>query len=167
MTILIQMRWLFVAYVVVRVVVEISLLGYLGEEVQQLLERIGFPALADHVHVVLLISVIFNAGVHIALGMLVFHFLLLKRNGARILLLVVAWLVVIDAVAGYLFTPHLTNLLSRFDSSLEWWRMIFLDRTTDILGFIYFAYVIYRLQFDENVQRLFLPAPEPQPQESQ
>jgi hypothetical protein len=106
-------------------------------------------------HFAIPILAIFSNGVMLLLGLVLFHFLLEKRNWARIILLIVGWVNVVDAVSGLLFHDVASRFLSYFRVGIDWDRILYLDRVTDILGLFFWGYLILLLQFSENVRREF------------
>jgi hypothetical protein len=155
-----QLRVLFVLYMLAKTIVEIVLGSRICLEsleaggVSWLIRLVGSPF-------ALPLLVIFSNGVLLLLGLGLFHFLLQKRNWARIVLLIIAWLNVIDALSGFLFHTEAARFLSYFRFGIDWDRMLYLDRVTDILGLIYWGYLIYVLQFNNKVrQDFFGPSPE-------
>jgi hypothetical protein len=93
------------------------------------------------------------------LGLGLFHFLLEKKNWARVFLLIVGWINVIDAVSGLLFHTEASRFLSYFKIGIDWDRILYLDRVTDILGLIYWGYAIVVLQFTSSVRQEFFAPP--------
>jgi hypothetical protein len=146
-----QLRVLFVLYMVAKTIVEIVLGSSIcfdsleSGAVSWLADFFGSPF-------ALSILVIFSNGVLLLVGLLFFHFLLQKKNWARIILLIVGWINIIDALSGILFHTEVTRFLSHFSFGVDWDRILFLDRVTDILGLIYWGYLILVLQFNEKVR---------------
>ena len=108
--------------------------------------------------------ILFVAGVQFALGMWLFRRLLQHKQWARVILLVIGWLTVADALLSFLFTsgtrglvPWLNNLVP----DLDWQRALLVDRIKDFLGFLFWGYLIYILQFNAKVKRDFLQPPQP------
>jgi hypothetical protein len=115
-------------------------------------------------HFAIPILAILSNGVLLLLGLVLFHFLLQKRNWARIILLIVGWFNVIDALSGILFHSQAARVLSHFTFGVDWDRILYLDRVTDILGLIYWGYLIYVLQVNHRVRKEFFgSSPEPVP----
>ena len=71
------------------------------------------------------------------------------------MLLIIGWINVIDAVSGLLFHTQAARFLSYFKVGVDWEGILYLDRVTDILGLIYWGYLILVLQFSERVRREF------------
>jgi hypothetical protein len=153
-----QLRVLFVLYMLAKTIVEIVL----GSGIcLDSLEAGGMSWLIRFFgsHFAIPILAIFSNGVLLLLGLVLFHFLLQKRNWARIVLLIIGWLNVIDALSGILFRTQATRFLSHFSYGVDWDRILYLDRVTDILGLIYWGYVISVLQFSSKVRQEFFPSP--------
>jgi len=106
----------------------------------------------------LLILALIIAGILLALGLWLFRQLLLKKNWARIVLLVVGWVTVADALSSFLITSGVGGFMSWLDSlepGLHWPRVVLIDRTKDFIGLIFWGYLIYILQFKPEVKREF------------
>jgi len=148
------LRALFVLYMLAKTIVEIVL----GSAIcLDSLEAGGMSWLIRLFgsHFAIPILAIFSNGVLLLLGLVLFHFLLEKRNWARIFLLIVGWINVIDAVSGLLFHEVTSRFLSHFRFGVDWEGILYLDRWTDILGLFYWGYLILVLQFSEKVRREF------------
>ena len=91
-----------------------------------------------------------------AIGLWLFYMLLRKKNWARIVLLVIGWLTIVDAISGFLFQSYVTGILSVVDQQADWDRLLLSDHLTDLLGLIYFGYLVYLLQFEKEVKQMFL-----------
>ena len=154
-----QLRGFFVVYTLARLAVEI-ILGWgitrdmLGEwhfhGINRLLISPG----------VLLTLIIFITGIIFALGLWLFYNLLQKKNWARIVLLVVGWLAVIDAIFSLLLATRISGFpswLTHLEPGLDWQRVMLVDRIKDILGLLFWGYLIVVLQFDHRVKRDFFP----------
>jgi heme/copper-type cytochrome/quinol oxidase subunit 4 len=89
------------------------------------------------------------------LGLLLFRFLLEKRNWARIVLLFVGWLAVIDVVSSLLLSSKVIEILQYFNLDLDMSRLILIDRITDFIGVIFWGYAIYILQFNSDIKRIY------------
>ncbi len=92
----------------------------------------------------------------ILIGLLLFYYLLDKRNWARIVLLIIGWLAVADFFSGLLFSSRGIELLTRIDSATNWNAIIQIDRVTDFISLIFWSYAIFILQFNTEVRKLFL-----------
>ena len=154
-----QLRVLFVLYMLAKTIVEIVL----GSTIcLDSLEAGGMSWLIRFFgsHFAIPILAIFSNGVLLLLGLVVFHFLLQKKNWARIIFLIIGWINVIDALSGILFHTQVTRFLSHFSYGVDWDRILYLDRVTDILGLIYWGYLIIVLQFNDKVRREFFAPPQ-------
>jgi len=106
----------------------------------------------------LLILALIIAGILLALGLWLFRQLMLRKNWARIVLLVVGWVTVADALSSFLLTSGAAGFMSWLDSlepGLHWPRVVLIDRTKDFIGLIFWGYLIYILQFKPEVKREF------------
>jgi len=89
--------------------------------------------------------------------LLFFYFLLDKRYWARIVLLIIGWLAVIDFFSSMLSSTAGIELLNRIDPSTNWDAIIQIDRVTDFVGLLFWGYTIFILLFNTDVKKLFLP----------
>jgi hypothetical protein len=104
-----------------------------------------------------------GAGVLFALGLWLFQQLLRRKNWARVVLLIVGWLTAIDAPLSLLFTSRATGLtpwLINLAPGLDWQRVLLVDRVKDLLGLLFWGYLIYVLQINAEVKRDFLEPPQ-------
>jgi len=102
------------------------------------------------------------AAVILLLAWLVFGQLLLRRNWARVLLLVLGWLAVIGALASLLLTAHgsaMSSWLSRWfvPVDMDWQRLLAYDRVQKVFELLFWGYLISVLQFDVRVRDEFFP----------
>lgn len=102
------------------------------------------------------------AGVILFLAWLVFGQLLLRRNWARVLLLVIGWLAVIGAFFGLLMSAQFTDMnswLGRLVPGLEldWGKLLAFDRVQKVFELLFWGYLIAVLQFDRGVRGEFFP----------
>ena len=89
-------------------------------------------------------------------GLLFFYFLLKKRNWARIVLLIIGWLAVLDFISSLFLSSIIGELLTHIDRLADWNSLILIDRITDFISLIYWGYAIYILQFNNKVKNIFL-----------
>jgi hypothetical protein len=102
------------------------------------------------------------SGLLFALGFWLFSLLLQKKNGARIVLLIVGWLAVLDALSSWVFTSgsgSFGSWLAGLAPGLAWQKVFLVDRIKDFLGLFFWGYAIYVLQVDKEVKREFLALP--------
>jgi hypothetical protein len=157
---LVHLRTLFIVYMLAKTIIEIVL----GARIcLDSLEAGGMSWLirifGSHLGVSIL--AILGNGILLLLGLALFHVLLEKKNWARIILLIVGWINVVDAVSGLLFHDVASRFLSYFRVGIDWDQILYLDRVTDILGAIYWGYLIYVLQFNDKVRKdFFASSPE-------
>jgi hypothetical protein len=90
-------------------------------------------------------------------GLLLFYFLIEKRNWARIVLLIIGWLAVLDFFSSLIFSSRALKFLSHIDHYINWDTLILIDRVTDFVALIFWGYAIYILQFNAEVQKIFVP----------
>lgn len=148
-----QLRGFFVIYTIARLGVEIILgWGITGDIPEE-----GYQSWLTSPGLLLTLTILVSGAIF-ALGLWLFYHLLKKKNWARILLLVIGWLTVVDAITSLLFTSQVSNLapwVARLAPGLDWKRIMLIDRTKDILGLIFWGYLIVVLQFDRQVKREF------------
>ena len=90
------------------------------------------------------------------IGLLLFYFLLEKRNWARIVLLIVGWLAILDFVSSIFLSSRLGDLFVNLEGITNWDKLIVIDRVTDFIGVIFWGYAVYILQFNSDVKKIFL-----------
>ena len=156
---LIHLRTLFIIYMLAKTVVELVL----GSKI--CLDSVDAGGMSWLIHILgsrlaLPFLTIFGNGILLLLGLALFTFLIRKQNWARIVLLIVGWINVIDAVSGMLFYSQASRFLSYFNVGIDWDQLIYMDRVTDILGLIYWGYVIIVLQFNDKVKQEFCAPPQ-------
>lgn len=151
-----QLRGIFILYMAAKTVVEIAL----GSNIT--LESLGgghfswFGDLFTSSTALSIISIVGNA-ILLLLGLGLFYFLLHKANWSRILLLIVGWLNIADALLGILFRSQISRMMTQMVDTPEWNQLLLIDRTTDILGLIFWGYLVYVLQFNGRVKQSFMP----------
>jgi hypothetical protein len=149
-----QLRVLFVLYMLAKTIVEIVI----GSKI--CLDSIDAGGMSWLIrffgsHLAVPILAVFGNGILLLLGLGLFYFLLQKRNWARIVFLVIGWINVVDALSGILFHSEASRILSHFRFGIDWDQILYLDRVTDILGLVYWGYLIHVLQFNDAVRREF------------
>jgi hypothetical protein len=143
------LRLLFIIYFLARTAIDLAAGGRISSGLS--------TYLAPHTYYT--IAIVGNVLLFL-LGLLVFHFLLVRKNWARIILLVVGWLAVIDFLSSLLLTTAGVEVLRRIDPAVNWDAIIQIDRITDFVGFLFWGCTIFVLQFRADVKKLFLPQPE-------
>jgi len=156
-----RLRWVFVVYFFVLVGIDIvvgwkmtggGLGSFSGSGPVR--SRLSYWA---YLLLYLLVSVIL-----FALGLWLFGRLPQRKNWARVALLIVAWLTVMDAISTWLFTSGNEGFLPWIASlapGLDWHRAFLVDRIKDLLGLVFWGYAIYTLQVDREVKREFQAVP--------
>lgn len=158
-----QLRGFFIVYFAVQLVVDIVLGGDLMRE------SWGSGRGRWMAHLQLSRGAFFTltllvAGLIFALGLWLFQQLSQKKNWARIVLLVVAWLTVADALLSLLFTSGTAGFLPwlyKLAPGLDWRRAILIDRIKDFLGLLFWGYLIFVLQVNRDVKSDFFRPPIP------
>ncbi len=97
----------------------------------------------------------------LAIALLVFGQLLLRKNWARVLLLVIGWLTVLSAVFSLLGAARLADMgpwMARWLPEMDWEKLLQFDRIQKIFELLFWGYLISVLQFDHAVRDEFFPA---------
>lgn len=145
---LIHLRKIFVIYFILKIIVDIGAGGHITSG------KTSYFSLSPETYYELAL------GLNIFLflvGLSLFYFLLEKRYWARIVLLIIGWLAVFDFFSGLLFSSKAAELLTHIDRSTNWNTIILIDRITDFIGFVFWGYAIFILQFNTDVKKIFLP----------
>ena len=109
----------------------------------------------------LLVYSLLVAAMILAVALLIFAQLLLRKNWARVLLLVIGWLTVLSAVFSLLASTQLgesSSWLYRLVPDLDWQKLMNFDRFQKIFELLYWGYLIAILQFDGEVKKEFFPS---------
>jgi hypothetical protein len=156
-----RLRGLFIAYFMALIIVDVLLgwdliRGSLGSWRDYRLDRSG-PSQGG-----LFILILSGAGLLFALGLWLFRQLIRRKSWARVVLLVVGWLTVIDAALSLLITSRATGFtpwLTSLTPGLDWHRAILVDRIKDLIGLLFWGYLVWVLQIAPDVKRDFLEPP--------
>jgi len=89
------------------------------------------------------------------LSLWIFSFLIEKKNWARIVLIVIGWLAVIDFISSALFLSKSSDMLKRIYGDIDWEGLLVFDVISDFLAVIFWAYAIYLLMFNQKVTQMF------------
>ena len=148
-----QLRAYFIIYIVVKMIIDIIF----GKEVIVNSFKYFTPFMkAIYLSTnILYLIICFTYVLIIMAGIILFHFLIRKKMWARNLLLIFGWLAVIGAVSGALFQRQFVGILNFVDSEINWRYIMLLDRIEDIFGVIYWGFLIYTLQFNNNIKQMF------------
>jgi hypothetical protein len=156
-----RLRGIFVAYYVLKslagVIVAWSLFRPLADG--------GLPALHGWTSGAIAAFGLLVTALVLVLAWLVFGQLLLRRNWARVLLLVLGWLAVLSALFTLLASPQLSEMggwLARLvpGLDLDWQKLMEFDRVQKVFELLFWGYLISVLQFDGAVRDGFFPAPQ-------
>jgi hypothetical protein len=141
-----RLRSFFIIYFIVKIIIDIVFSS-----------DISLPA-RNHIEisptVFYVIAIIINIFLFL-IGLLLFYFLLEKRNWARILLLIVGCLAILDFVSSIFLSSQLGDLFVNFEGITNWDKLIMIDRIKDFIGVIFWGYAIYVLQFNNDIKRIF------------
>ena len=148
MKILSRLRLFFIIYFIVKLIVDITA----GSRITS--ERTGFLNISPEMFYTF--AIIGNL-VLFLVGLLLFYFLIEKRNWARIVLLIIGWLAVLDFFSSLLISSKAMRFLTHIDRYIDWDTIIYIDRITDFVGLIFWGYAIYILQFNAGMKKIFLP----------
>ena len=102
------------------------------------------------------------AALILVIALLVFGQLLLRKNWARVLLLVIGWLTVLSAVFSLLGSARLAEMgpwMARWLPEMDWEKLLQFDRIQKIFELLFWGYLIAVLQFDHAVRDEFFPPP--------
>lgn len=142
-----HLRLYFIIYFLIKIIVDITLGSRLTGDTA------GYLHLSPAVFYT--ITIIINLILFLC-GLLFFHFLLEKRNWARVVLLIIGWLAVADFISSLFVSSNFRELVTHIDKLVDWDNLMFIDRITDFIGLIYWGYAIFILQFNNEVKNLFL-----------
>lgn len=148
-----NLRLFFILYLIIKLIVELVFgSGFYEDSLQDMPvpEFVKSP-------VTFVITTLLSNGFLILIGLLFFYYLLQKKNWARIVLIIIGLLNVVDAITGLLFNTKLTAFITQFISPQDWGQILYLDRITDIIGLIFWGYAVYLLMGSEEVKELFSP----------
>jgi hypothetical protein len=143
-----RLRLVFIIYFIAKVIVDVAFGSNISIPVRSNIEisPMVFYVIAIFINLILFL-----------IGLMLFYFLLNKKNWARIVLLIVGWLAVADVFVSMIFSSNINQILKYFGSYTDWNKLLLLDRVTDILGLFFWGYAIYILQFSSDVRKIFLP----------
>jgi glucan phosphoethanolaminetransferase (alkaline phosphatase superfamily) len=132
-------------------------------------ENLGRVGAQDFSGASLLVFSLLVAAVILAIALIIFAQLLLRRNWARVLLLVLGWLTVIGAVFSLLASTQIVNMgswMSRLVPEMDWEKLMNFDRLQKVFELLFWGYLIAVLQFADEVKKeFFLPLPVEKSQE--
>jgi hypothetical protein len=144
---LLRLRLFFIIYFTIKIIVDIV------DGCQVASESFGFLNMSPtNVY-------IYSIGINLlffALGLLLFHLLLKGRNCARVVLIIIGWLAVLDFIFGLLLSSKVGEFLASIYPLENWNTLILIDRIADLLSFIFWSYAIYILEFNGEIKRMFL-----------
>jgi hypothetical protein len=137
---LLRLRLIFVIYFIV----VISVYVILGRDISEtsLFFSPGF----------FFILTIFMYSLLFIIGLMLFSSLLNRRNWARVTLLVLGWLALINFI--------LSTAIMSISSSGNMGNLFILDQVIDFLGALFWGYTVYLLQFKKSVRDIFIDYPE-------
>jgi hypothetical protein len=148
-----QIRLFFIIYFLLKFILDI--LGWgMNSDVLNNTQIYGISN-PDLLRITVYIIVFIVDALLFAIGLWLIHQLLQRKSWARIVLLVIGWLAMIDGFFSTVLSNRVGAYLSYFIDASHWSRIQYLDRLTDILGFIFWGYLIYLLQFDNQTKNLF------------
>ncbi|MBI5020229.1 MAG: hypothetical protein HZB59_02240 [Ignavibacteriales bacterium] len=141
-----QLRLVFIIYFLVKITIDIAAGGRISSGLTSYLTPDTFYTLAIVGNVILFL-----------ISLLLFYFLLDKKCWARIVLIIIGWLAVVDFFSSMMSSTAGIELLNRIDPSTNWEAIVQIDRVTDFVGFLFWGYTIFILQFNTDVKKLFSP----------
>jgi len=150
---LFRLRGIFVAYYVLKSLVgAVVAWSLLQPMVDWHFDRPGWSISS------LTIFSLMAAGVILVIAWLIFNQLLLRKNWARVLLLVIGWLTVASAIFSLLASTHLGDTgawIVRLAPEMDWERLMNFDRVQKVFGLLFWGYLISVLQFDPELKAEF------------
>jgi len=147
------LRLFFILYIAIKIVAEIAFGSGIYEES---LQDVPVPEFIRSPAAFIITTILSNAFLFL-IGLLFFYYLLKQKNWARITLLVIGILNIVDGGSALLFNEKIMALMSQLFNVGSMNQVIVLDRVTGILALIYWGYVVYLLLADEEVKELFSP----------
>ena len=111
--------WLFfILYYIVKVIIDLTVGGRSSVDLWTNNPVRGIVRISrDPVTFYVLFFV--GSAILFAIGLWLFYMLLRKKNWARIVLLVIGWLTIVDAISGFLFQSYVTGILSVVDQQAD------------------------------------------------
>lgn len=142
-----RLRSFFVIYFIVKIIIDIVFSRDISLSVRNHIEisLMTFYAIAIFINIILFL-----------IGLLLFYFLLEKRNWARIVLLIFGWLAILDFISSIFLSPRLGDLFVNLGGITNWDKLIVIDRITDFISVVFWGYAVYILQFNSDVKKIFL-----------
>jgi len=142
-----RLRSFFIIYFIVKIIIDIVFSRDITLSVGN---HIDISPMTFYVIVIFINIILF------LIGLLLFYFLLEKRNWARIVLLIVGWLAILDFVSSIFLSSRLGDLFVNLEGITNWDKLIVIDRVTDFISVIFWGYAIYILQFNSDMKKIFL-----------
>jgi MFS family permease len=99
------------------------------------------------------------AAIILVIALFIFGQLLLRKNWARVLLLIIAWLTVFSAVFSLLASAQIATInswVAHWLPDIDWEKVINFDRFQKVFELLFWGYLIAVLQFDAEVKKEFL-----------
>ncbi len=140
-----RLRIVFIIYFLAKISIDIAAGGSISSGLMSYLTPTTYYIFAIIGNIILFL-----------IGLWLFYFLMDKRQWARIVLLIVGWLAVVDFFSSFLTSITGVELLNRIDPSTDWNVIIQIDRVSDFIGLIFWGYAIFILQFNTEVKNLFI-----------
>ena len=144
-----RLRSFFIIYFIVKIIIDIVFSRDISFATRNYIEISPL---------IISVIIIFINVALLIIGLFLFYFLLEKRNLARIVLIIIGWLAVLDFVSSIFLSSQLDDLFNYVEVITNWDKLIMIDRITDFIGAIFWVYAIYILQFDSNTRRIYCPA---------
>jgi MFS family permease len=150
-----RLRGIFVVYFIAKFLIGAAVAwSVVRPMVDWHLDRLGWSISS------LTIFSLIAAAVLLAIAMLIFGQLLLRRNWARILLLAIAWFTVFSAVFSLLVSARIPNMgswIAQWLPDMDWPKLMRYDRIQKVFELLFWGYLISVLQFDPVVRDEFFP----------
>jgi len=141
-----RLRSFFIIYFIVKIIIDIV---FSRDVTLSVGNHIDISPMTFYVIVIFINIILF------LIGLLLFYFLLEKRNWARIVLLIFGWLAILDFISSIFLSPRLGDLFVNLGGITNWDKLIVIDRITDFINVVFWGYAVYILQFNSDVKRIF------------
>lgn len=153
MKILSGLKLWFIIYFIIKIIVDIYLVVN-NKDIFKDLGKYGVTNVPLTAEAMLIIIFAVNALMFL-IGLWLFSNLESKKNWARVVLLIIGWLAVLDFLSGLLLSSKSIEALKNLRISVDWEKLILIDNITGLLSFIFWVSLIILLQFNMKVREMF------------
>ncbi len=148
-----RLKNLFIIYFIIKTAIDI----YLITENKDVFDDLGKYGLTDiplKADLMLIIIIAVNVLLFV-IGMWLFNNLESKKEWARVILIIIGWLAVLDFIAGLLLSSQNLEALKELRLSIDWEKLLLIDNISGLFSFIYWVFLISTLQFNMKVREMF------------